>query len=71
MIEKNVGVVGLGNMGGGIARNFQKAGVPLMVWDVAPAARAAFGEKTGVDIAPPGEMAACLLYTSPSPRDTR
>jgi 3-hydroxyisobutyrate dehydrogenase len=58
VIEKKVGVVGLGNMGGGIARNFQKAGMPLMVWDVAPAARDAFRAMTGVDIAPPGEMAA-------------
>lgn len=58
MIEKKVGVVGLGNMGGGIARNFQKAGVPLMVWDVATAARAAFGSMASVDIAPPGDMAA-------------
>jgi 3-hydroxyisobutyrate dehydrogenase-like beta-hydroxyacid dehydrogenase len=55
--DRKVGVVGLGNMGGGIARNFQKAGVPLMVWDVAPAARAAFSAMAGVDIAPPGEMA--------------
>ena len=45
-------------MGGGIARNFQKAGVPLMVWDIAPAARAAFSAKAGVEIALPGEMAA-------------
>jgi 3-hydroxyisobutyrate dehydrogenase len=58
VIEKKVGVVGLGNMGGGIARNFQKAGVSLMVWDVAPAARSAFSETSGVEIAPPGEMAA-------------
>ena len=58
MIEKKVGVVGLGNMGGGIARNFKKAGVPLMVWDVAPSARTAFYETAGVEIAPPGEMAA-------------
>lgn len=58
MIEKKVGVVGLGNMGGGIARNFQKAGVPLMVWDVAPAARDAFRAMSGVNIASPGEMAA-------------
>ncbi len=58
MIEQKVGVVGLGNMGGGIARNFQKAGVPLMVWDVAPAARAAFSAMAGVEVAPPGEMAA-------------
>lgn len=58
MTEKKVGVVGLGNMGGGIARNFQKAGVPLMVWDVAPAARSAFSVMPGVEIASPGEMAA-------------
>ncbi len=58
MPENKVGVVGLGNMGGGIARNFKKVGVPLMVWDVAPAARNAFMETSGVEIAPPGEMAA-------------
>jgi 3-hydroxyisobutyrate dehydrogenase len=58
VIEKKVGVVGLGNMGGGVARNFRKAGVPLMVWDVAPAARSAFSAMAGVEIAPPGEMAA-------------
>ncbi len=57
MAEQKVGVVGLGNMGGGIARNFQKAGIPLMVWDVAPAARTAFSALAGVEIAPPGDMA--------------
>jgi 3-hydroxyisobutyrate dehydrogenase len=56
--EKKVGVVGLGNMGGGVARNFRKAGTPLMVWDIAPAARNAFMETAGVEIAPPGKMAA-------------
>jgi len=56
--EQKVGVVGLGNMGGGIARNFQKAGIPLMVWDVAPAARNAFSAMAGVKVAPPGDMAA-------------
>ena len=44
-------------MGGGIARNFQKAGVPLMVWDIAPAARNAFGTAAGTEITSPGEMA--------------
>lgn len=58
MTEGKVGVVGLGNMGGGIARNFQKAGVPLIVWDIAPAARTKFYETAGVEIAPPGDMAA-------------
>jgi 3-hydroxyisobutyrate dehydrogenase len=58
VMEQKVGVVGLGNMGGGIARNFQKAGVPLAVWDIAPAACRGFEGLAGVDIAPPGEMAA-------------
>src|SRR6185369_4744341 len=67
--EKKVGVVGLGNMGGGIARNFQKAGVPLKVWDVAPAARTPFYETAGVEIAPPGEMAAAceaIIFVVPA-----
>ncbi len=57
-MEQKVGVVGLGNMGGGIARNFRKKGVALAVWDIAPAARAAFEGLAGVDVAPPGDMAA-------------
>jgi 3-hydroxyisobutyrate dehydrogenase len=67
--EKKVGVVGLGNMGGGIARNFQKSGIPLMVWDVAPAARNAFSAMAGVEIAPPGEMAAActmMIFVVPA-----
>ena len=57
-MEQKVGVVGLGNMGGGIARNFQKKGAPLVVWDTAPAARAAFAGAAGVEVAPPAVMAA-------------
>src|SRR5688572_26966876 len=56
-------------MGGGIARNFQKAGVPLMVWDVAPAARNTFSAMAGVEVAPPGEMAAtcnAIFFVVPS-----
>ena len=58
MDGRKVGVVGLGNMGGGIARNFQRAGVPLAVWDVVPAAREALAEMPGVEVATPGQMAA-------------
>lgn len=58
MIKGKVGVVGLGNMGGSIARNFTKAGVPTMGWDTAHAARTAIHETAGIEIAPPGEMAA-------------
>ncbi len=56
--QRRVGVVGLGNMGGGIARNFQRAGIPLAVWDVAPAARGALAALPGVEVATPGAMAA-------------
>ncbi len=69
MTEQKVGVVGLGNMGGGIARNYQKKGVPLMVWDVAPAARTAFGALAGVEVAPPGDMAAAcsmMIFVVPA-----
>ena len=62
-MESKVGVVGLGNMGGGIARNFQKANVPLAVWDVAPAACSVFAGVPGVDIASPGEMADAVLFS--------
>jgi len=66
---QKVGVIGLGNMGGGIARNFNKAGVPLMVWDVNPEARNKFMETAGVEIAQPGEMAAqcaAMFYVVPA-----
>ncbi len=69
MSQQKVGVIGLGNMGGGIARNFNKAGVPLMVWDVNPEARNKFMETSGVEIAPPGEMAAqcaAMFYVVPA-----
>jgi len=53
MSGTKVGVVGLGNMGGGGARNFSKAGIPLMVWDVAQAACAPFHEtRTGARLVP-------------------
>ena len=69
MSAQKVGVIGLGNMGGGIARNFNKAGVPLMVWDVNLDARNKFMETAGVEIAQPGEMAAqcaAMFYVVPA-----
>jgi 3-hydroxyisobutyrate dehydrogenase len=56
-------------MGGGIARNLRKAGVPLMAWDIAPAARREFEGLAGVAIAPPGDMAAncsVLIFVVPA-----
>ena len=35
-MKKTVGIIGLGEMGEGIARNIQKAGFPLVVYDLNP-----------------------------------
>ncbi len=51
-----VGVIGLGNMGRGIAKNIASAGHGLMVWDVAEPARERFSDTAR--IAAPPEMAA-------------
>jgi len=40
-----VGVIGLGNMGGGIARNLIKAGHHVLVWDIADGAMNKFSRK--------------------------
>ena len=58
MAQAKIGVVGLGNMGRGVAGNLHKAKMPLMVWDVAPEAREPWEKKRGVEICEPGEMAA-------------
>ncbi|MCY3874088.1 MAG: NAD(P)-dependent oxidoreductase [Rhodobacteraceae bacterium] len=55
-MTKTVGVVGLGNMGRGIARNIARAGHSLMVWDVAESARAALAATARITTPP--EMAA-------------
>ncbi len=57
MDRSAVGVIGLGNMGRGIAANLGKANRDVFVWDLAEAARARFKDKAGFVIAPPAEMA--------------
>jgi len=57
MIKQKVGVVGLGNMGGGIARNFHKAGAALTVWDVSSDACEPFKGLANTEVAAPGIMA--------------
>lgn len=54
-MSNTVGVIGLGNMGRGIAKNIALAGYNLMVWDVSEAARNAFAETA--QIVAPEEMA--------------
>jgi 3-hydroxyisobutyrate dehydrogenase len=64
-----VGVVGLGNMGGGIAHNLARAGLPLAVWDTAPKAMKPFVGLPNVTPLPPGEMAgscAAIIFVVPA-----
>jgi len=63
---KKIGVIGLGNMGRGIAKNLIKAGNDVFVWDVAEAARAPYAETA--TIAEPAEMAgkcAMIIFVVP------
>lgn len=55
-MAQTAGVIGLGNMGQGIAKNIAKAGHTLLVWDVSGDARAPYGDMAR--IATPAEMAA-------------
>jgi 3-hydroxyisobutyrate dehydrogenase-like beta-hydroxyacid dehydrogenase len=53
-----VGFIGLGTMGGPMAANLAKAGVPLLVYDASPAAAAATRQLAGVSVAAsPGDVA--------------
>lgn len=55
-MTKKVGVIGLGNMGRGIAKNIAKSPYDLLVWDISETARNAFA-KDG-RITEPAQMAA-------------
>jgi 3-hydroxyisobutyrate dehydrogenase-like beta-hydroxyacid dehydrogenase len=62
-----VGFVGLGTMGGPMAANLAKAGVPLVVYDASPAAMAAAVRQAGVSAAgSPAEVAAraAVIFTA-------
>ncbi len=65
-IAKKIGVIGLGNMGRGIAKNLIKAGNDVFVWDLAEAARKPYA-KTAT-IAEPFEMSqkcAMIIFVVP------
>ncbi len=62
MAKQKVGVIGLGNMGPGIADNLRGAGFPVAVWDVLPDALRPFENKKGVTVLAPAAMAsACSV----------
>lgn len=61
-MTSKTGVIGLGAMGQGMARNIMAAGVPLVGYDVSAKARAAFAEAGGTTGEEPAEvMAGCDL----------
>jgi 3-hydroxyisobutyrate dehydrogenase len=74
MEKSNVGVIGLGNMGGGIAANLGKPGRNVYVWDIADAARKRFEDKAGFISAQPGVMAReceTILFVVPATPEIR
>jgi 3-hydroxyisobutyrate dehydrogenase len=69
MQKGKVGVIGLGNMGKGIANSYIRAGVPLAVWDISQAAVKPFRKLQNVEVTKPGEMAgtcSIILFVVPS-----
>lgn len=70
MTKRNtIGIIGLGRMGGPIARRLMQFEFPLMAWDILPACREPFEKKDKIRVAPPGEMArkcSVILFVVPS-----
>jgi 3-hydroxyisobutyrate dehydrogenase len=65
-MPETVGFIGLGTMGGPMAANLAKAGVPLVVFDASATAAAAAGTQPGVTVVgSPGEVASrsAVLFT--------
>ena len=69
MQKLKIGVVGLGNMGRGIANNYVRAKIPLAVWDISPSAMKPFEKLKDVEAVEPGEMAgmcSTIFFVVPS-----
>jgi putative dehydrogenase len=65
MKETSVGVIGLGAMGGGMARSLRRAGHTVQVFDVRAEAAAAFVREGGQAHASPAQLAAhCQIIVS-------
>jgi 3-hydroxyisobutyrate dehydrogenase len=65
-MAESVGFIGLGTMGGPMAANLAKAGVPLVVYDASTAAASAAGWQAGVTVAvSPSDVASrvTVLFT--------
>lgn len=69
MTKVQAGVIGLGNMGRGVAKNLLEAGYQTGVWDVSEDALARFRDRENAHIMSPGDMAAdgaTLFYVVPA-----
>ena len=72
MRRVTLGVIGLGNMGRGIAHNIARSGHELAVWDIAKRAIRPFQGKAGVTVLQPAEMArrcAAIFFVVPGSPD--
>jgi len=69
---ETVGFIGLGNMGAGMAANIQRAGFPMVVFDIREAATRPFLEKGARLASSPAEVAAqcdITLTSLPGPKE--
>jgi 3-hydroxyisobutyrate dehydrogenase len=70
--QKTVGVIGLGRMGGPLARRLSARKFPLMVWDSVAACRKPFENKKNICIGTPGAMAhecSVIFFVVPSSKE--
>ena len=69
---ETIGFIGLGNMGGGMAGNIQKAGYPMVVYDLREAATRPFlegGARLGNSPADVAARSEIILTSLPGPRE--
>jgi 6-phosphogluconate dehydrogenase len=64
-MEQQIGMVGLGRMGGNMARRIARAGLGVVAWDAAAGARAGIGREERVQVV---ESLAALVAALPRPR---
>ena len=64
-MEQRIGMVGLGRMGGNMARRIARSGLEVAAWDSAAGARAGIAAEPGVAVA---ETLAALVEALPAPR---
>jgi 3-hydroxyisobutyrate dehydrogenase len=72
--QPTVGVIGLGNMGRGVALNLAKGGHPVLAWDLSETARRRVEGQDGIKSAKPVDMAAkcaIIFFVVPATAEVR